>query len=264
VGRRDPPQVRLEQDKVCLLVIVRVRADGTKELVALDDGHRESTESWADLLPGCKRRRDAAPVLVVGDGTLGFWAEVREVLPETREQRCWFHKIANVLNALPKSAQPGGKAVLAEIWNADDRDHARAEAKPFASDSGTKWPKAVAKITDDLDVLVEFHDYPAEHWVHLRTHHPDRVDLRHGPTGPAGHQGTRLARGRRRHGVQADRIRPVQVAGGQRTPPRRPRVGHRRRRARPSPIDLVTSRLMHSGLAEARQSPARAGVRRVA
>src|SRR4051795_11268486 len=94
-------KVRLEQDKVCLLVMIGVRADGTKELIALDDGHRESTESWADLLRDCKRRGMRAPVLAVGDGALGFWAAVREVFPETREQRCWFHKIANVLNALP-------------------------------------------------------------------------------------------------------------------------------------------------------------------
>jgi len=165
-------KVRLEQDKVCLLVMIGVRADGTKELIALDDGHRESTESWADLLRSCKRRGMAAPVLAVGDGALGFWAAVREVFPETREQRCWFHKIANVLNCLPKSAQPGAKAPLAEIWNAEDREHAEAAAKAFAADYGTKWPKAAAKITDDLDVLLAFYDYPAEHWVHLRTTNP--------------------------------------------------------------------------------------------
>jgi putative transposase len=165
-------KVRLEQDKVCLLVMIGVRADGTKELVALDDGHRESTESWADLLRSCKRRGMRAPVLAVGDGALGFWAAVREVFPDTREQRCWFHKIANVLNALPKSAQPGAKAALAEIWNAEDKEHAAAAARAFAADYGAKWPKAVAKITDDLDVLLAFYDYPAEHWIHLRTTNP--------------------------------------------------------------------------------------------
>jgi putative transposase len=165
-------KVRLEQDKVCLLVMIGVRADGTKELIALDDGHRESTESWADLLRSCKRRGMAAPVLAVGDGALGFWAAVREVFPATREQRCWFHKIANVLNALPKSAQPGAKAALAEIWQAEDKEHAQAAVKAFAAEYGTKWPKAAAKITDDLDVLLEFYDYPAEHWIHLRTTNP--------------------------------------------------------------------------------------------
>ncbi len=161
-------KVRLEQDKVCLLVMIGVRADGTKELIALDDGHRESTESSLDLLRGCKRRGMAAPVLAVGDGALGFWSAVREVFPETREQRCWWHKIGNVLNALPKSAQPGAKKALAEIWNAEDKDHAQAAANVFAADYGAKWPKAAAKITDDLDVLLAFYDYPAEHWIHLR------------------------------------------------------------------------------------------------
>jgi len=165
-------KVRLEQDKVCLLVMIGVRADGTKELIALDDGHRESTESWADLLRSAKRRGMAAPVLAVGDGALGFWAAVREVFPDTAEQRCWFHKIANVLNALPKSAQPGAKAALAEIWNAEDREHAAKAARAFAAAYGTKWPKAAAKITEDLDVLLAFYDYPAEHWVHLRTTNP--------------------------------------------------------------------------------------------
>jgi len=165
-------KVRLAQDKVCLLVMIGVRADGTKELIALDDGHRESTESWADLLRSCRRRGMAAPVLAVGDGALGFWGALREVFPETREQRCWFHKIANVLNALPKSAQPGAKAALAEIWQAEDRAHAEQAARAFAQVYGAKWPKATAKITDDLDVLLAFYDYPAEHWVHLRTTNP--------------------------------------------------------------------------------------------
>jgi len=165
-------KVRLEQDKVCLLVMIGVRADGTKELIALADGFRESTESWADLLRSCRRRGMRAPVLAVGDGALGFWKAVREVFPETREQRCWFHKMANVLNALPKSAQPAAKAALAEIYNAEDREHALAAVKTFEADYGAKWPKAVAKITDDLDVLLAFYNYPAEHWIHLRTTNP--------------------------------------------------------------------------------------------
>ena len=165
-------KVRLEQDKVCLLVMIGVRADGTKELIALADGFRESSESWADLLRDCKRRGMASPVLAVGDGALGFWKAVREVFPETREQRCWFHKMANVLAALPKSAHPGAKAALAEIYNAEDRDHAAKAAQTFADLYGAKWPKAVAKVTDDLDVLLAFYDYPAEHWIHLRTTNP--------------------------------------------------------------------------------------------
>ncbi len=165
-------KVRLEQDKVCLLVMIGVRADGRKELIALADGFRESTESWADLLRSCKRRGMTAPVLAVGDGALGFWSAVREVFPETREQRCWWHKIGNVLNALPKSAQPGAKAALAEIYNAEDRQHAGKAVKAFAADYGVKWPKAAAKIIDDVDVLLAFYDYPAEHWLHLRTTNP--------------------------------------------------------------------------------------------
>jgi len=165
-------KVRLQQDKVCLLVMIGVRADGRKELIALADGFRESTESWADLLRSARRRGMAAPVLAVGDGALGFWAAVREVSPETKEQRCWFHKTANVLNALPKSAHPGAKAALAEIYNAEDAEHARTAVTAFERDFGAKWPKAVAKITEDLDVLLEFYTYPAEHWVHLRTTNP--------------------------------------------------------------------------------------------
>jgi putative transposase len=165
-------KVRLEQDKVCLLVMIGVRADGRKELIALADGFRESTESWADLLRSCKRRGMRGPVLAVGDGALGYWAALREVFPDTREQRCWFHVQANVINALPKSAQPGAKAALAEIFNAEDRDHALAAVKSFAGAYGGKWSKAVAKITDHVDVLVEFYNYPAEHWVHLRTTNP--------------------------------------------------------------------------------------------
>ena len=165
-------KVRLEQDKICLLVMIGVRADGTKELIALADGFRESSESWADLLRDCKRRGMRAPVLAVGDGALGFWAAVRDVFPATREQRCWFHKIGNVLAALPKSAHPGAKRALAEIWNAQDKDHAEAAARAFVADYGAKWPKAAAKITDDLDLLLRFYDYPAEHWIHLRTTNP--------------------------------------------------------------------------------------------
>ena len=165
-------KVRLEQDKVCLLVMIGVRSDGRKELVALADGFRESAESWADLLRDCKRRGMQAPVLAVGDGALGFWKAVRDVFPETAEQRCWWHKIGNVLAALPKSAHPAAKRALAEIYNAEDKPHAKAAAKTFATAFGAKWPKAAAKITDDLDVLLAFYDYPAEHWIHLRTTNP--------------------------------------------------------------------------------------------
>ncbi|WP_375335397.1 IS256 family transposase [Micromonospora sp. CP22] len=164
--------VRLDEAKLCLLVMVGVRVDGRKELVALAEGYRESTESWADLLRDCKRRGMRAPVLAVGDGALGFWNALREVFPTTREQRCWFHKIANVLGALPKSAHPGAKKALAEIWNAEDREHARRAVAAFKLAYGAKFGKAVAKVVDDLDELLAFYDFPAEHWVHLRTTNP--------------------------------------------------------------------------------------------
>jgi len=164
--------IRLEEERLCLLVLIGVRVDGTKELIALADGYRESTGSWADLLRDCKRRGIRAPVLAAGDGALGFWGALREVFPETKEQRCWFHKIANVLAALPKSAHPGAKKAMAEIWNAEDRDHARRAVAAFKLAYGAKFPKAVAKITDDLDELLRFYDYPAEHWIHLRTTNP--------------------------------------------------------------------------------------------
>jgi putative transposase len=164
--------VRLQEDRLCVLVIVGVRLDGTKELVAIRDGYRESKESWADLLRDLKRRGMPAPVLAIGDGALGFWGAVRDVWPETRHQRDWFHKVANVLDALPKSAQPTAKKMLAEIRDAPDRDHAVAAAKTFAIEFSAKFPKAVAKITDDLDELLAFYDFPAEHWIHLKTTNP--------------------------------------------------------------------------------------------
>ncbi len=164
--------VRLEEERLCLLVLIGVRTDGRKELIALTDGYRESTGSWADLLRDARRRGMRAPVLAVGDGALGFWGALGEVFPQTRAQRCWFHKSANVLSALPKSAHPGARKALAEIWNAEDREHAEAAVKAFAKTYGAKWPKAVAKITDDEQELLAFFDFPAEHWIHLRTTNP--------------------------------------------------------------------------------------------
>ena len=164
--------VRLDEERLCCLVIVGVRADGTKELVAIADGLRESTGSWADVLRDCKRRGMRAPVVMVGDGALGMWSALRDVFPETREQRCWVHVTANVLNALPKSAQPGARKALAEIRDAEDRAHAEAAIKIFADGYATKWPKAVAKITDKPDALLCFFDFPAEHWLHLKTTNP--------------------------------------------------------------------------------------------
>ncbi len=164
--------VRLDQDRVCTLVIIGVRADGKKELVALTDGHRESAESWAGLLRDCKRRGMRAPVLAIGDRALGFWAALREVFPETKEQRDWVHKVANILDCLPKSAQPAARKALAQIRDAEDREHAEKAITGFAAAYGAKYPKAVAKITDDKEQLLAFFSFPAEHWVHLKTSNP--------------------------------------------------------------------------------------------
>jgi len=164
--------VRLgEDDRLCVLVMLGVRTDGTKELVAIADGHRESQESWAELLRDCRRRGMRAPVLAVGDGALGFWAAVRDVFPETRWQCDWVHKAANVLDALPSSVQATARRALREIWDAEDRPHAEAALDRFAADFA-KWPKAVAKLTRERETVLAFYDYPAEHWIHLRTSNP--------------------------------------------------------------------------------------------
>jgi putative transposase len=165
-------RVRLEQARLCCLVIVGVRADGTKELVAIADGERESTQSWAELLRDCRRRGMRAPMVAVGDGALGLWAALRDVFPATRAQRDWVHKVANVLSCLPKAVQAGARKALAEIRDAPDRDLAQRAIEAFARDYGVKWPKAVAKITDDAEELLCFFDFPVEHWGHLKTSNP--------------------------------------------------------------------------------------------
>jgi transposase-like protein len=165
-------RVRLEQARLCCLVIVGVRADGTKELVAVADGERESTDSWAELLRDLRRRGMRAPVLAIGDGALGLWAALRDVFPATRHQRDWVHKAANVLGCLPAAVQAGARKALAEIRDAPDRAHAEQAIQAFARDYGIKWPKAVAKITDDAEELLTFYDFPAEHWLHLKTSNP--------------------------------------------------------------------------------------------
>ncbi|MFJ8787355.1 IS256 family transposase [Streptomyces sp. NPDC102476] len=165
-------RVRLDQAKACVLVLIGVRADGTKELIALDDGYRESGETLAGLLRDCARRGMRAPVLAVGDGALGFWKALAEVFPDTREQRCWVHKTANVLDALPKSAQPAAKRAIADIYNAEDKEYARVAVQAFAAQYGAKYPKVVKRLSDDEEELLAFFDFPAEHWIHLRTTNP--------------------------------------------------------------------------------------------
>ncbi|WP_208853395.1 IS256 family transposase [Streptomyces albofaciens] len=161
-----------EVSRSCVLALMGVRADGSKELIALAEGLRESTESWAGLLRDCRRRGMRDPELVVGDGAIGLWRALTQVFLQARHQRCWVHKTRNVVDALPKSAQPGAKRALQEIYNAEDRDHAEKAVKDFGRAYGAKWPKAVKKITDDVGELLAFYDFPAEHWVHLRTANP--------------------------------------------------------------------------------------------
>jgi putative transposase len=191
-------KVRLEQARLCCLVIVGVRADGTKELVAVADGERESTDSWAELLRDLRRRGMRAPVVAVGDGALGLWAALRDVFPATRHQRDWVHKLANVLGCLPTSVQAGARQALVQIRDAPDRDHARRAIEVFARDYGVKWPKAVAKITGDAEELLCFYDFPAEHWLHLKTSNPiestfSTVRLRTRVTKGPGSKGAGLA-----------------------------------------------------------------------
>ncbi|MFF3967934.1 IS256 family transposase [Streptomyces griseorubiginosus] len=166
------PKVRLGQAHSCVLVLLGVPLDGTKELIALAEGLRESTESWADLLRDCRRRGMCDPELVVADGAMGLWKALVKVFPAARHQRCWVHKARNVTNCLPKSAQPGATKAMQDIYNAEDRTYAEKAIEAFAKTYGAKWPKAVAKITDDAEELLAFYDFPAEHWIHLRTTNP--------------------------------------------------------------------------------------------
>lgn len=165
------PDADGDADALCLLVVVGVRTDGTKELIAVEDGFRESADSWADLLRDLNDRGMAEPVLAVGDGALGLWKAIREVWPTTRPQRCWVYKPANTLAALPKRTHGRAKELLRAIWDADTRADAVDAAGAFATEFA-KYPKATAKITDDLDVLLAFYDFPAEHHKHLRTTNP--------------------------------------------------------------------------------------------
>jgi transposase-like protein len=165
--------VRLgEQDRLCLLVMIGARPDGTKELIAVEDGYRESTESWATLLRDLKRRGMRAPELAVGDGALGFWAAVRDVWPETREQRDWVHVIGTVMDKLPKRLQARAKELLHEIMYAPTREEAEEGIERFEAEYGAKYPKAVESLRRGEGRLLTFYDFPAEHWKHLRTTNP--------------------------------------------------------------------------------------------
>ena len=164
---------RMSEEKQCVLVIVGADEYGCKELLAMTDGFRESTQSWRELLLDLKRRGlKQDPKLAIGDGALGFWTALREVFATTREQRCWVHKTMNVLNAMPKSVQVKAKAHLHDIWQAETKAKASAAFDFFVDTYGVKWDKAVAKVIKDRDALLTFYDYPAEQWKHIRTSNP--------------------------------------------------------------------------------------------
>ena len=169
--------VRMD-DKLCLLVIIGVTEQGTKEIVAIEDGFRESTASWLELLTNLRERGlTVSPKLAIGDGALGFWNAMRKSYPSCRHQRCWVHKTANVLNKLPKSMQPKVKAALHEIWMAETREKAHAAFSRTIKSFCAKYPKAMKCLTDSKEELLAFYDFPAEHWTHIRTTNPIRVDL---------------------------------------------------------------------------------------
>ena len=166
-------EARLEEQAQCILVIIGATPEGKKELVGFTDGMRENAESWRDLLLDLKRRGlSVAPQLAVADGALGFWKALGEVWPTTREQRCWVHKTANVLNKLPKSLHSKAKRALQEIWMAETKKDAVAAFDAFAQTYGVKYEKAVDCLTKDREALLAFYDFPAEHWKHLRTTNP--------------------------------------------------------------------------------------------
>jgi putative transposase len=166
-------QPRMAEENQCVLVLIGADEWGRKEVLGLTDGYRESTQSWRELLLDLKHRGLAcAPDLAIGDGALGFWAALREVFGTTREQRCWVHKVGNVLNAMPKSVQPKAKGHLHDIWQAETKAEAGAAFDFFVENYGVKYDKAVAKLVKDRDVLLAFYDFPAEHWKHIRTSNP--------------------------------------------------------------------------------------------
>lgn len=194
--------VRLEEkenSRQCLLVLMGATAEGKKELIAVIDGYRESEQSWYELLIDLKQRGlTTAPKLAIGDGALGFWAALRKVYPGTREQRCWVHKTANVLNKLPKGVQPKAKDDLHQIWMAETRAEAEKAFDNFTEKYGAKYEAACHCLEKDRDVLLTFYDFPAEHWKHVRTTNPIEstfatIRLRHRRTKGSGSRRTSLA-----------------------------------------------------------------------
>jgi putative transposase len=164
--------LRAEQSKLCALVIIGVNARGEKHFLAIEDGARESTQSWREVLLDLKSRGLNAPQLAVGDGAMGFWSALDEVYPDTRHQRCWVHKTANILNKLPKSLQPKVKQSLHDIWQAETREDAERAYDLFAQIYEAKYPKAVECLQKDRGVLLSFYDFPAQHWQSIRSSNP--------------------------------------------------------------------------------------------
>ena len=167
--------VRLDEERSCILVIMAADVEGNKELLAVSDGYRESKAAWREILLGLKRRGlREGPKLASADGALGFWAALREVFPSptTREQRCWFHKSGNILDKLPKSVQSKARAMIREMWQAPTKKDALSAYQHFVEAWAEKYPKAVECLRKDEDVLFTFYDFPAAHWAHIRTTNP--------------------------------------------------------------------------------------------
>lgn len=166
-------QARMEDSAACMLVVIGATPEGRKELVGFQVGVRESAQSWRELLIDLKARGLAvAPEIAVGDGAMGFWKALDEIWPTTRHQRCWVHKLANILNKVPKSVQPNMKTDLREVRDAPDKASAQAAIALFVDKYGAKYPKAAQCLTRDRETLLAFFDFPAEHWDHLRTSNP--------------------------------------------------------------------------------------------
>lgn len=164
---------RLDGDRQCMLVIIGADEYGEKDVLTIMDGFRENADSWHDLLRRLKKRGlNVPPELAIGDGALGFWTALRDVFPETREQRCWVHKTANVTGAMPKPLRDRAKSDLQDIWMAETKKEANAAFDLFVETYGVKYERAVKKLTKDRDQLLSFYDFPAEHWKHIRTTNP--------------------------------------------------------------------------------------------
>jgi putative transposase len=162
--------IRMESDRNCILVLIGVLSDGTKELVAVEEGPRESELSWQNLLLRLKRRGlDHGPLLAIGDGALGFWNAIEKAYPDSRHQRCWVHKTANVLDKLPKSVQPKAKGMIHEIYMSADKENALKAFDDFVALFEAKYPKATHCLLKDKDQMLRFYDFPAEHWRHIRS-----------------------------------------------------------------------------------------------